>query len=65
MIGLRPTGQFYRGPGKVPISQYVSPVTDGTAETVARFSEPGSYTLVATTGDGKLNVSQRVTIDVK
>ncbi len=65
LIGLRTSWQVYRGPGKVSLSEYVIPVTDGTAETVARFSEPGSYTLVATTGDGKLNVSQRVTIDVK
>ncbi len=65
VIGLRTTWQVYRGPGKVSLSQYVIPVTDGTAETVARFSEPGSYTLVATAGDGKLNVFQRVTIDVK
>lgn len=65
LIGLRTTWQVYRGPGKVSLSQYVIPVTDGTADTVARFSEPGSYTLVATAGDGKLNVSQRITIDVK
>ena len=65
LIGLRTTWQVYRGPGKVSLSEYVIPVTDGTAETVARFSEPGSYTLVATAGDGKLNVFQRVTIDVK
>lgn len=65
LIGLRTTWQVYRGPGKVSLSQYVIPVTDGTAETVARFSQPGSYTLVATAGDGKLNVFQRVTIDVQ
>ena len=65
LIGLRTTWQVYRGPGKVSLSEYVIPVTDGTAETVARFSEPGLYTLVATAGDGKLNVFQRVTIDVK
>jgi len=65
LIGLRTTWQVYRGPGKVSLSHYVIPVANGTAETVARFSEPGSYTLVATAGDGKLNVSQRITIDVK
>ena len=65
LIGLRTTWQVYRGPGKVSLSQYVIPVANGTAETVARFSEPGSYTLVATAGDGKLNVSQRITLDVK
>ncbi len=65
IIGLRTTWQVYRGPGKVTLGQYLIPVADGKAETTARFSAPGQYTLIATAGDGKLNTFQRVTVDVK
>ena len=65
LVGPRVTWQVYRGTGKVRLEQMVIPVTDGKAVTTARFSAPGSYTLIATAGDGKLNTFQRITFDVK
>ncbi len=65
MVGPRVTWQIYRGPGKVEFDRYLVPVEGGKAVTAAHFSEPGRYTLIATAGDGKLNVFQRVTVDVK
>ena len=65
MQGLRVNWQVYRGSGKASLSQYVVPVSGGKAVTTARFQEPGTYVLVATAGDGKLNTQQRITIDVK
>ncbi|MFN7916256.1 MAG: hypothetical protein U0Q55_13025 [Vicinamibacterales bacterium] len=65
MQGLRVNWQVYRGTGKASLSQYVVPVSGGKAVTTARFQEPGTYVLVATAGDGKLNTQQRITIDVK
>lgn len=65
LMGARVTWQVYRGPGMVAFDQYLIPVEGGKAVTAARFSEPGTYTLIATAGDGKLNVSQRVTVVVK
>lgn len=65
MQGLRVNWQVYRGTGKASLSQYVVPVSSGKAVTTARFQEPGTYILVATAGDGKLNTQQRVTIDVR
>lgn len=65
MIGPRVIWQIYRGPGKVEFDRYQIPVEGGKAVTAARFSEPGRYTLIASAGDGKLNVFQRVTVDVK
>jgi hypothetical protein len=59
------TWQVYRGTGRVRLEQLLSPVSGGKATTVARFSAPGQYTLIATAGDGKLVTSQRFTVDVK
>jgi hypothetical protein len=64
-VGLRVGWQIYRGPGLVTLDQYTIPVTDGKAMTTARFSAPGTYTLVATAGDGKLNTFERITVEVK
>lgn len=65
MQGLRVNWQVYRGSGKASLSQYVIPVSSGKAVTTVRFQAPGTYVLLATAGDGKLNTQQRVTIDVK
>lgn len=65
MQGLRVNWQVYRGPGKASLSQYVVPVSSGKAVTTVRFQTPGTYVLLATAGDGKLNTQQRITIDVK
>jgi len=64
-VGPRVTWQIYRGPGKVTLDQYTIFAPKGAAVTTARFSEPGQYTLIATGGDGKLNVFQRVTVNVE
>ena len=40
-------------------------VAGDTATTTARFSVPGSYTLFATAGDGKLSIQKAVTVTVK
>jgi hypothetical protein len=65
LIGPRVTWQVYRGTGKVRLERTTVPVEGGKAVTSVRFAEPGSYTLIATAGDGKLNTSQRITVDVK
>lgn len=65
VIGPRVTWQVYRGTGRVRLDQTLSQVVDGKASTVARFTAPGQYTLIATAGDGKLNTVQRFTVDVK
>jgi hypothetical protein len=63
--GLRVNWQVYRGTGKVALDALVSQVTNGKGTTTVRFSAPGTYTLIATAGDGKLVTSQRFTVDVK
>lgn len=65
LVGPRVTWQVYRGTGLVKLGQMVVPVSEGKAVTTATFSAPGSYTLIATAGDGRLNVFQRVTVNVK
>jgi len=65
LTGPRVTWQIYRGPGKVTIDQLLLPVANGQAETTAQFAAPGTYTLIASAGDGKLNVFQRITVNVK
>jgi hypothetical protein len=65
LVGPRVSWQVYRGPGLVSFERLVVPVTEGKAATTARFTTPGTYTLVATAGDGKLNTFQRITVDVK
>jgi hypothetical protein len=65
VVGPRVTWQVYRGPGRVRLDTLLSPVQNGKASNVARFSVPGEYTLIATGGDGKLNSFQRFTVTVK
>jgi hypothetical protein len=65
LVGPRVTWQVYRGTGKVKIDRMLIPAPDGQAVTTARFAAPGSYVLIATAGDGKLNTAQRITVDVK
>jgi hypothetical protein len=65
VIGPRVTWQVYRGTGRVRLERLLSQVASGKSSITARFSAPGQYTLIATAGDGKLNTSQRFTVDVK
>ena len=65
LVGPRVTWQIYRGTGRVKLDQMVVPVADGKATTNATFSAPGAYTLIATAGDGRLNVFDRITVNVK
>lgn len=65
LVGPRVTWQIYRGTGRVKLDQMVVPVAAGRATTNATFAAPGSYTLIATAGDGRLNVFQRVTVNVQ
>lgn len=65
LVGPRVTWQVYRGTGLVKLQQMIVPVIDGKATTNATFTAPGAYTLIATAGDGRLNVLQRVTVNVK
>jgi hypothetical protein len=65
MVGLRVTWFEYRGPGKVTFDTNPIRVADGKAVTPARFSVPGSYTLIAMAGDGRLSTRKDVTITVK
>jgi hypothetical protein len=65
LVGLRVTWQIFRGPGLVSLDEPLLPVTGGKAVTTARFTVPGTYVLIASAGDGKLNTFRRITIDVK
>lgn len=65
LVGPRVTWQIYRGTGLVKLGQMIVPVSNGKATTTATFTAPGSYTLIATAGDGRLNVFQRVTVNVR
>ena len=65
MVGLRLTWLEYRGPGKVTFETNPIRVATGKAVTTARFSAPGSYTLIATANDGKLSTRGDVTVIVK
>jgi len=65
LVGTRVTWLEYRGPGKVTFETPVVQVADGKAVTTARFSAPGTYTLFATAGDGKLSTRTQVTVTVQ
>jgi hypothetical protein len=65
LVGPRVTWQIYRGTGKVKLDQMVVPVSNGKAATNVTFSAPGTYTIIATAGDGRLNVFQRFNVEVK
>ena len=65
LTGPRVTWQIFRGPGLARIDSTLIPVTNGKADTTAVFTTPGTYVLLATAGDGKLNTFQRLTIDVR
>jgi hypothetical protein len=65
MVGLRVTWLEYRGPGKVTFETNPIRVANGKAVTTARFSAPGSYTLIAMANDGRLSTRGDVTVIVK
>lgn len=65
LTGPRVTWQVFRGPALVELEQLVIPVSGGKATTRAVFSKPGTYTLIATAGDGKLNTFSRINVDVQ
>lgn len=64
-VGPRVTWLEYRGPGKVTFEPPTAAVADGKAATTARFSVPGSYTLLVTANDGKLSTRQPIVVTVK
>lgn len=51
-VGMTVEWEKYRGPGAVTFSQVKQPLLDGKADVTARFSEPGTYTLMAVVDDG-------------
>jgi hypothetical protein len=63
--GLRLTWLEYRGPGKVTFDTNPIPIANGKAVTPARFSVPGSYTLIAMANDGRLSTRSEVIVTVK
>lgn len=65
LVGTRVTWLQYRGPGKVTFENTVVQVAENKAVTTARFATPGTYTLFATAGDGKLSTRTQVTVTVK
>jgi hypothetical protein len=65
LTGTRVTWLQYRGPAKVTFETPVVQVADGKATTTARFSAPGTYTLLATAGDGKLSTRTQVVVTVQ
>jgi hypothetical protein len=63
--GLTVSWLQYGGPAKVtfePTGQI--PVAGGMAVTTARFTAPGTYTLIATANDGQLSTRATVTVTV-
>jgi hypothetical protein len=65
LVGLRVTWLEYRGPAKVTFETNPIAVAGGKAETRARFSAPGTYTLVALANDGRLSTRGEVVVTVK
>ncbi len=63
--GVRVAWLEYRGPGKVTFETNPVPAANGQATTTARFSAPGTYTLIATATDTNLTARTQVTITVK
>jgi len=62
--GLAVTWLHHRGPGTVKFDPTVPPITNGTALTTARFSEPGIYVLRAVADDTVLTTTTDVTVTV-
>jgi hypothetical protein len=62
--GLAVTWLHHRGPGTVKFDPAVPPITNGTAVTTARFSEPGIYVLRAVADDTVLTTTADVTVTV-
>jgi hypothetical protein len=65
LVGLRVTWLEYRGPAKVTFATNPIAVAGGKAVTTARFSAPGTYTLVAMASDGRLSTRGEVVVTVK
>jgi hypothetical protein len=65
LVGLRVTWLEYRGPGKVTFESNPIAVASGKAVTTARFTAPGTYTLVAMANDGRLSTRGEVVVTVK
>ncbi len=66
-MGLRVSWLLYRGPAKAaitPADPVFVPGTQGAADASVRFSEPGTYKLIATVGDGAMSRTQEVTVTV-
>jgi len=51
-VGLTVEWEKYRGPGVVTFSPVKQPLSEGKAEAMATFSEPGEYVLQAVVDDG-------------
>jgi hypothetical protein len=67
VLGLRVTWKQYRGPAKavfLPEDPISVAGTQGETETSIRFSEPGTYKLLATVTDGAMSRNQEVTVTV-
>lgn len=62
--GLAVTWLHHRGPGSVKFDPTVPHITNGTAVTTARFSEPGIYVLRAVADDTVLTTTADVTVRV-
>jgi hypothetical protein len=65
--GLSVNWMQYRGPAKVifePATAIQVPGGKGDATTVARFTQPGTYTLVASATDSAMTKRQHVTVTV-
>lgn len=65
LVGLRVTWLEYRGPAKVTFETNPIGVANGKAVTTARFTAPGTYTLVAMANDGSLSTRGEVVVTVK
>jgi hypothetical protein len=64
-VGLRVSWLEYRGPAKVTFETNPIVVTGGKAVTTARFTVPGTYTLIATATDSALTARTELTVTVK
>lgn len=67
VLGLRVTWKQYRGPAKavfLPEDPIAVSGSQGETETAVRFSEPGTYKLLATATDGAMSRNQEVTVTV-
>lgn len=67
VLGLRVTWKQYRGPAKavfLPEDPIAVSGTQGDTETTVRFSEPGTYKLLAAATDGAMSRNHEVTVTV-